>query len=119
MSQYLIERRRKMLGIKPTEEKKDHKKSINKQSDKRKEEQKQYRKIVKEMMAISDKCEIKKTGCTGKATGLHHKQKRTPKNFLLKTNLLRACNSCNTWVENNPIEAIEKGFSISKHIIQN
>jgi hypothetical protein len=119
MSQYLLERRRKMLGIKPAEEKKEVKKPINKQSEKRKVEQKKYRKIVTEMMAVSDRCEIKQEGCTGKATGLHHKQKRTPKNFLQKTNLLRSCDNCNTWVENNPEEAMEKGFSISKHKKQN
>lgn len=90
-------------------------KSPNKKSDTRKIEEKAYKKLVKEMVAVNNRCEIKAEGCTKIAEGLHHKQKRTPNNYLNKNNLIRACNNCNTWIENNPLEAIEKGFSVSKH----
>lgn len=95
---------------------KEPKKQIARQSEKRKEDHKAYLKIVKEMMKVSDRCDIKEVGCTGKATGLHHKKKRSPATLLDKTLLIRACNNCNLWVENNPQEAIDKGYSVSKHI---
>lgn len=87
-----------------------------KKSAKRKIDHKEYVKIVKEMLKENIWCEIGEVGCQLEATGLHHKQKRLPSNFLDRDNLMRACNNCNTWVENNPLEAIEKGYSISKHI---
>lgn len=90
-------------------------KPIPQKSEKRKVEQKEYVKIVKEMLKANPSCEIKETGCLKKATGLHHKQKRSPKNFLQKSNLMRACDNCQLWVENNPLESIEKGYSISKY----
>jgi hypothetical protein len=59
-------------------------------------------------------CEIKAVGCTGIAQGLQHKIKRSSKNLLDRKNLLRSCNNCNTWIENNPLEAIAMGVSASK-----
>ncbi len=89
---------------------------IAKSSDKRKVEQKKYVAIVKEMLKKNPLCEIKSVVCTGRADGLHHLVKRSPKNFTQRSNLLRACNMCNSFIENNPLLAIEKGWSVSKHI---
>ena len=90
------------------------KKPLPKQSEKRKVDQKEYRKIVKEFLKVDPNCDIKETGCEKKATGLHHKTKRSPSTFLDRKNLIRACNNCQLWVEIHPLEAIEKGYSISK-----
>lgn len=106
---------RRNLKLKGKVEQPKEKKSINKESEKRKEVNKEYRKIVKEMLKSNPMCEIKEVGCTGKADGLHHKQKRSEKNLLNKKYLMRACNSCNLWVEMHPLEAMAKGYSISKH----
>jgi 5-methylcytosine-specific restriction endonuclease McrA len=76
--------------------------------------QKEYVKLVKSMLAENPDCEIKMPGCTGKATGLHHKQKRGPKNFLDPNNLKRCCNHCNLWIELNSKEAIKKELTISR-----
>lgn len=114
LSPYQLQLRDRKLGISaPKEEVKP--KPINKKSEKRKEEDKEYKKIVKEMLKASDRCEIKEEGCTGKAQGLHHKVKRGKFTLKDKKNLMRACNSCNLWVELHPMEAIDKGYSISKH----
>ena len=111
--QYLIERRNKMLGIATAkEEKKSVRISIH--SVKRMAQQRLYRKIVKEMIEEDPRCEIKAPGCTGIAEGLQHKVKRTSKNLLNRKNLLRSCNSCNTWIENHPLEAIAMGVSETK-----
>ncbi len=69
---------------------------------------------MKEMLAENPNCEIKEDGCQTKATGLHHQKKRSPATFLDKKFLKRACDNCNSWAELHPMEAIEKGHSISK-----
>ena len=112
-SEYLKQRRQEKLGLKEKPVKKAVK-AIAKVSDKRKVGQKAYRKIVKEMLAENPNCVIKETGCEGKAAGLHHMKKRSPATFLDKRFLIRACNSCHLWVEIHPLEAIKKGYSLSK-----
>lgn len=102
-----------MLGITPAPEKKTAK-PIAKQSEKRKVDQREYVKIVKAMLKENPNCDIKESGCQVRASGLHHMKKRTPKTFLDKQFLKRACDSCNSWAELHPLEAIRKGHSISK-----
>lgn len=114
MTEYFKHLQLVKLGIEqPTGAK--QKKPVKKVSEKRKVEQKEYVKIVKEMMKVSDRCEIREEGCQGKASGLHHMKKRSPATFLDKSFLKRACDSCNAWCELHPLEAIERGHSISKH----
>jgi hypothetical protein len=110
--QYFIQRQQQKLGLAVKEEKKQVRISI--MSVKRMAQQRLYRKIVKEMLAEDPCCEIKAPGCTGIAQGLQHKVKRSAKNLLNRKNLLRSCNSCNTWIENHPLEAIAMGVSASK-----
>lgn len=85
-------------------------------SAKRKELDKEYKKLVKQMLKENNQCEVKAPGCTKKAEGLHHVQKRNAKNMLDRKNLKRCCNHCNTWIEQNPLQALEMGVSKSKHI---
>lgn len=87
---------------------------INKVSEKRKVEQKEYVQIVKEMIAVDPLCSIKEEGCQGLATGLHHQKKRSPATFLDRRFLIRSCDNCNSYCEIFPLEAIIKGYSISK-----
>lgn len=112
-SQYIIERRERMLGIRPPAAPKEQK-PIAKKSAKRKIDHKAYLKIVKEMLKENPNCEIKETGCEGKATGLHHMKKRSPATYLDRAYLKRSCNNCNLWCELHPLEAIQKGHSASK-----
>lgn len=88
---------------------------IAKESKKRKEENKIYKKVKAEKFAASDRCELKIPGiCTGKAEGLDHVQKRSPKNLTKAKNLVRACNACNYWKETHPKEAAIMGISKSR-----
>jgi len=89
---------------------------IEKKSDKRKVLHREYVKLVRQMISENPLCEIKAPGCTQMAEGLHHVQKRSEKNLTERSNLKRACNNCNLYIENNPLEALEKGWSKSKHI---
>ena len=113
LSEYMKTRQATAMGFaKVVEDKKPA--PIAKQSDKRKVDQRAYVKIVKEMLAENPNCEIKEDGCKGKASGLHHMKKRSPATFLDRKFLKRSCDSCNSWAELHPLEAIEKGHSISK-----
>lgn len=115
LTQYMQDRLAIKNGTKPPAEKKKQQ-PIAKMSAKRKVEQRQYKKIVDEMLVINPNCEIKEMGCQGKASGLHHQKKRTPATFLDKRFLKISCDNCNLWCELHPLEAIQKGHSISKHL---
>jgi len=93
---------------------KDKPKPIAKESTKRKEVNKEYRKIVKEELSKDDRCKIKSPVCTGKAQGMNHKQKRSPKNLIDRKNLEGACNPCNGYCEDNPKWAKANGHQISR-----
>jgi hypothetical protein len=88
-------------------------KNVSKKSDTRKEDEREYKKIVKQMMAVSDKCEINSPDCTHIAQGLHHMKKRGAE-YLNKKYLKRSCNACNRYCENHPKWAIVNGHSVSK-----
>ena len=70
--------------------KKKPSKAINIKSVKRIVTDKLYKKVVDEMRAESDKCDMKLIGCTGTMQGAHHIQKRNAKNMCDRKNLLRA-----------------------------
>jgi len=74
---------------------------------------KEYKKIVVEMLLVSNKCEINSDVCTHTAQGLHHMRGRGE--FLLdKRYLKRACNACNSFIESNPDWATENGFLLTR-----
>ena len=85
-----------------------------KKSAKNKTTHKEYLKIVKEFAKESTVCDIKSPNCDGAMQGLHHIIKRSPSNLLDRSNLLRACNACNTFLENNDKWGRDKGFVKSK-----
>ena len=93
---------------------KEKPKPIAAHSSKRAKYQREYVKIVKEMLEENPLCEIKEEGCQILATGLHHQRKRSPATLLDRRYLKRSCDSCNSWAEIYPKEAIEKGHSVSK-----
>ena len=98
--------------------KKTARKPVKKKSAKRVNQEKEYKKILAEMMAENDNCELKVPGvCTGKMQGGHHMKKRQG-NYLKRKYIKRACNACNGWCESHPLEAVEMGLSLSVHKIQ-
>ncbi len=114
ISDYMRQRQALAMGVKTIPEPELKDKSIAGKSEKRIKEDKEYKRIVKELMAKSKKCEVCSPVCTQVAQGLHHKQKRSPKNLLNKENLMRACNPCNLWIEENPVESEKLGLTISR-----
>ncbi len=119
---YLEYRRKLKLGISETkqEEKpvvKPKQKPIPKVSEKRKQENKEYKKVSHPIWKGKN-CEIKSPVCSKKAEGIHHKKgKVSAKDLLDPKFMMAACNRCNTYVEEHPDWATEKGFKISKHTL--
>lgn len=79
------------------------------------QDDKEYSKILAELRAESDLCDLRVPGvCTRKMQGGHHLKKRDGSLYTDKRYIKRACNACNGWVEQNPEKAIAMGIAISK-----
>ena len=92
----------------------DKPKSISPVSKKRQVEMDEYSKKRLAFLALYNNCQAKLVGCTGKATDVHHKAGRVSENYLNIQTWLAVCRQCHTWIETNPLEAKELGFSESR-----
>jgi len=92
----------------------DKPKSISPVSKKRQVEMDEYSKKRNIFLIANPNCQAKLVGCTGKSTDIHHKQGRIGDNYLKMSTWLSVCRSCHSWIENNPLEAKELGFSESR-----
>lgn len=86
---------------------------IRKVSKKRAKENREYAKVRKEYLEDNPNCEANLLGCTTGATDIHHKKGRglflcDPRHFLA------VCRNCHCFIEDNPLEAKEMGFSESR-----
>jgi hypothetical protein len=79
------------------------------------EKKKEYKKVSKELKATGDNCQIKSPVCINRPTYPHHVKGRIGKQLTNKKDLLRACNPCNTYIEDHPVWAKALGFKKSKH----
>lgn len=89
-------------------------KSISPVSKKRQGEMDEYSKRRLAFLALHTSCQAKLVSCTGKATDVHHKAGRVGDDYLNMNKWLAVCRSCHGWIENNPQEAKELGFSESR-----
>jgi hypothetical protein len=89
----------------------DKPKSISPVSKKRQGEMDTYSKLREAFLVVKSHCEAKLVGCTGKSTDVHHKQGRTGDNYLKVGTWLSVCRTCHKFIEENPKEAKELGFS--------
>lgn len=83
-------------------------------SKKMKENISTYTKLREAFLVAKPKCEAKLVGCTGISTDVHHKAGRVGENYLKIGTWLAVCRSCHRWIEDNPLEAKELGFSQSR-----
>lgn len=83
-------------------------------SKKMKENISTYTKLREAFLVAKPKCEAKLVGCTGPSTDVHHKAGRVGENYLKVGTWLAVCRSCHRWIEDNPLEAKELGFSQSR-----
>jgi hypothetical protein len=64
-------------------------------------------------LALNSKCQAILPGCTSVATDVHHKMGRGEHHNNMST-WLAVCRTCHKWIEENPRDAKELGFSDSR-----
>lgn len=89
-------------------------KPISHRSPKRAKEEKEYSLLRKEFLTKNHMCQAHLPCCTGMATDVHHKEGRIGKLLLDILKWLSVCRACHDWIENNPKEAKELGFSLNR-----
>lgn len=89
-------------------------KSISPVSKKRQVEMDEYSKKRLAFLALHVTCQAKLVDCKGTSTDVHHMAGRVGDNYLNMSKWLALCRNCHSWVENNPEEAKELGFSESR-----
>ena len=72
-----------------------------------------YTKLRKEFFKDKSVCKAKIHNCTLRATDIHHMKGRGQ--YLLDTSTwLPVCRSCHNWIENNPEDSYDLGFSLKR-----
>lgn len=104
----------KFKNITVETEPKPVKKPIKKVSDKRAAELAQYTRIRNWYLNNHSECQACTDDCTGKATEIHHMKGRIGKLLIDDYWFLAVCRACHNRIENNPEEAKENGWSISR-----
>lgn len=123
-SQYLINRRNQMLGIKPKAPPKGKnpdkpKKEIPKRSKKMKGVIKEVKKLYEIYLAKPENqiCLIQSPVCTKVATVVNHKRRRGA-NIANVKDWEPCCPACNGYIENHTSWAVKNGHLISAHKIK-
>ena len=80
-------------------------------SESHKKTLKDYKTIRESYLLKHKYCESKLKRCTKVATEIHHKAGKIGKLYTDDNNFLAVCRNCHTWIEENPKEAKELGFS--------
>jgi hypothetical protein len=92
----------------------DKPKSISPVSIKRRGEMDKYSKLREAFLVVKPFCEAKISHCTGISTDVHHKSGRIGENYLKVGTWLAVCRNCHKFIEENPEEAKELGFSTNR-----
>lgn len=86
---------------------------LSPKSSKKAKEDTVYTKLRRDYLTINPICQAKIPGCTGVATDIHHKKGRG-QYYLITTTWMSACRQCHEWIETNPAEAKDLGFTITR-----
>ena len=73
----------------------------------------EYSRLRMLYLTATPKCQAKLIGCGGYATDIHHKAGRVENHLKIST-WMAVCRSCHRWIEENPNEAKELGYSESR-----
>lgn len=110
-SEYILQRRAKMLGTaKPIEEKKPIK--IKPSSQKRQKQNREYAKVRKQFLIEHPRCQVK--GCNQVSTECHHQKGRIGDLLINSTYFLAVCHDHHVLIECDPEFAKEQGYSQSR-----
>lgn len=89
-----------------------HKQPIPRRSRKRAAQERNYLTLRKDFLLSSQHCQAQLPGiCTHIATDVHHKRGRIGSLLTDTAHWLAVCRPCHQWIETNPKEAKETGFS--------
>jgi hypothetical protein len=83
---------------------------IKPRSSKRAGEEREYLRRREKYLLMHPECEC----CGGEATELHHKAGRIGKLLINVMYFMAVCRECHVWIEQNPLEAKEQGYSINR-----
>lgn len=109
---YLEQRRKMKLEGKPLKAKKAYK--IPRESKKRSAINREYSKQSRPVWR-GQPCAIVSPVCTRQAQGIHHTAGKVTMELLMdRDNWIPSCNACNTYVEQYPSWAKERGFKKSR-----
>jgi hypothetical protein len=86
---------------------------LSPKSSKKAKEDNVYTLLRKDYLTQHPVCEARLPSCTGQATDIHHKKGRG-KYYLITSTWMSACRTCHEWIETNPAEAQEMGFTITR-----
>lgn len=86
---------------------------MKKISSKLAKENNAYSKQRKSFLEEHPMCQAKLHRCTLKSSEVHHKKGRG-KYFLDESTWLSVCRNCHDYIENNPEDALELGFTITR-----
>ena len=76
--------------------------------------QAKYSKLRRNYLEERSVCKAKIHNCSLLATDIHHMKGRGP--YLLDTSTwLPVCRSCHNWIENNPEDSYDLGFSLKRN----
>ena len=93
--------------------KKEPPKRISPISSKMKTTMDEYTKKRVAFLALNPNCQANLVGCTKIASDIHHKAGRGENHLKIST-WMAVCRSCHRWIEENPNEAKELGYSESR-----
>ena len=88
--------------------------SLNKSSQKMNKINSEYSKLRKKHLEQFPMCQAKIYKCTLKSTDIHHMKGRG-KYHLDTSTWLSVCRSCHDWIEKNPEDAKELGYSQKRY----
>lgn len=73
-------------------------------------------KYIKEKIKFIENkmCQAKVPGCSLKPTDIHHMKGRG-KYYMDTSTWLAVCRNCHNWIENNPQDAYDEGFSLKRN----
>ena len=83
---------------------------IKPRSKKRSKQEREYSKVRIKFLAENSRCER----CRGLATEIHHRKGRENTLLIAVEYFMAVCRRCHKYIENNPIEAKERGWSLSR-----
>lgn len=73
-----------------------------------------YLKLRASYLTAHSYCQAKTDNCSYNSTEIHHRRGRIGNDLTDVNYFLAVCRNCHNWIEDNPKEAKELGFSVSR-----